>query len=126
LPQKALTEARKIAAQYRIVTEPSGQRGAYLGWSIEMPGVLADGRSPSECADATFEALVTTVAAMLEVGRRPPSPARPGRRNEQINIRLTTEERLVLEEAAQQRGFQGISDFVRAAALRESNAVQLA
>jgi uncharacterized protein (DUF1778 family) len=36
---------------------------------------------------------------------------------EQINVRLTPEEKLLLEEMARSKGFRGISDFVRSASL---------
>jgi uncharacterized protein (DUF1778 family) len=38
----------------------------------------------------------------------------------QINIRLTPEERVTLEEAARRRGFRCIFDFIRAAALDQT------
>jgi uncharacterized protein (DUF1778 family) len=56
---------------------------------------------------------------MLEMGRTPPTPSYKRRRNSQINVRVSAEEKIILDEAAQQRGFQGISDFLRAVALRE-------
>lgn len=55
------------------------------------------------------------VAVMLELGKR--LPAARGQRTAQVNIRLTPEEKMALEEAAAQRGFRGISDYVRATAL---------
>jgi uncharacterized protein (DUF1778 family) len=44
-------------------------------------------------------------------------PASAGRRQRQLNIRLTEDENLRLEEAARRQGFRGVSDYVRFAAL---------
>jgi len=60
------------------------------------------------------------VAYMLEIGETPPPPASDQKRTEQVNVRLTTEEKLVLEEAAHSSGFRGISDFVRTASLAQA------
>jgi uncharacterized protein (DUF1778 family) len=40
----------------------------------------------------------------------------------QVNVRLTPDEKLALEEAASQLGYQGISDFLRAAGLDRTHA----
>jgi uncharacterized protein (DUF1778 family) len=57
---------------------------------------------------------------MLEDGQVPPAPASEQKRTEQVNVRLTTEERLLLEEAAHNKGFRGISDFVRTTSLAQA------
>ena len=44
---------------------------------------------------------------MLEQGQRPPSPARQGARTQQVNVRLTADEKAVLESTAKSRGFKG-------------------
>ena len=68
-------------------------------------------------ASATREALAVAVATLLEAGDVPPPPASEGKRTEQVNVRLTPEEKLLLEEAARSRGFRGLGDFVRSSAL---------
>jgi predicted RNase H-like HicB family nuclease len=70
-----LRRARAIAVRYRIVLERDADLG-YLGSSIEMPGVMADGPTPDACVRATMEALEAAIATLLELGRRPPSPQR--------------------------------------------------
>ena len=47
-----------------------------------------------------------------------PSPARQGTLTQQVNVRLTAEEKAVLESTAKSRGFKGLSDFLRAAGLK--------
>ena len=107
--------AREIAARYQIIIQE--EDGEFYGRGLEMPGVMNDGKTPAECLKATRESLVTAIAHLLESGKVPPPPASENRRSEQINIRLTPEERVVLEQAAQRKGFRGISDFVRNASL---------
>lgn len=63
------------------------------------------------------------VAVMLEAGQTPPLAACEEQRTQQINIRLTAEERLLIESAAKRRGYRGISDFVRTAALAQTRKV---
>lgn len=108
--------ARDIAAEYRLILEQNDELG-FVGSSVEMPTVFADGQTPDGCVTSTREALAVAVATLLESGQRPPLPAASRRRETQINVRLTAEERLRLHDAAKRSGFRGISDFVRFAAL---------
>jgi predicted RNase H-like HicB family nuclease len=110
-----LRRAAQIAARYQIVIQQ--EEDGYYGRGLEMPGVMNDGRTPAECLKATRESLVSAVAYLLESGKTPPAPAAENRRSEQINVRLTPEERVLLEEAARRKGFRGVSDFVRNASL---------
>jgi predicted RNase H-like HicB family nuclease len=111
-----LRRARKIAEQYRIVLEVNEELG-YIGSSIELPNVFADGKSPDDCVNATREALSVTVATMIELGQEPPSPAAKGLRKAQVNVRLNSEEKYRLQETARRLGFKGLGDFIRATAL---------
>jgi predicted RNase H-like HicB family nuclease len=113
-----LRRARKIAESYQIILHH--EDGEYYGRGLELPNVMNDGKTPDECVAATRDILTTAVAYMLETGETPPPPASEKKRTEQINVRLTTEERLVLEEAARNKGFRGISDFVRIASLTQA------
>jgi len=102
-------------ADYRIILEPDEKLG-YVGSAIEMPTVFANGGTPDACVKAVREALAVAVATMLELGKRP--PVGRGQRTQQVNVRLSPDEKLALEAAAAQMGFKGLSDYVRAAALR--------
>jgi len=53
------------------------------------------------------EMFVTVVAAMIEAGEVPPPPASQGKRTEQVNVRLSAEEKLVLEASARRHGHAG-------------------
>ena len=110
-----LARAREIAAGYQIVVW--FEDGEYYGRGVELPWSFGDGPTPGECVAQTREALVTTVATMLEDGEPPPPPASEQKRTEQINLRVTAEERLRLEALAKQHGFKGVGDYLRARGL---------
>lgn len=104
-----------IAEQYQIILH--FEEGQYFGRGLELPGAYNHGPTPDACVAATRDILTTTVAYLIESGQVPPPPAAEERRNEQINIRVTAEEKLLLEQAARSKGFRGLSDFVRSASL---------
>lgn len=110
-----LRRAREIVDGYQIILH--AEDGLYFGRGLELPAAMSHGKTPDECVRATREILATAVAYMLESGQIPPAPASENKRTEQINIRLTPEEKLTLEEAARNKGYRGISDFVRSASL---------
>ena len=110
-----LKRAREVAGQYQIILQ--SEDGDYYGRGLEMPYVMSDGKTPDACVRATREALTVAVATLLEAGSPPPAPASERKRTEQVNVRLTPEEKLLLEEAARSRGFRGLGDFVRSTAL---------
>jgi len=60
---------------------------------------------------------VSGIATLLEMGEKPPAPSRQGVRSEQVNIRVTVEEKAIMEVVAKQKGFRGLSDFIRSGAL---------
>jgi predicted RNase H-like HicB family nuclease len=110
-----LKKARQIVDRYQVVIRH--EDGEYYGRGLELPGAMDDGKTPDECVANTREAMVVVVGYMLEQGQSPPLPALEGARSEQVNVRLTAEERLAMEQAAQRGGYRGLSDYVRAAAL---------
>jgi predicted RNase H-like HicB family nuclease len=116
-PVKAeiLKSAAAIAEQYQIILE--NDEGRWYGRGLELPHVFGDGTTPLACIKSTRQALIATVAYLLEQKRKPPSPARNGKRTQQVNVRLTAEEKSMLEGIARGNGFQGLSDYLRAAAL---------
>jgi predicted RNase H-like HicB family nuclease len=114
-----LNRARQIAGGYQIILHL--EDGEYFGRGLEMPFVMSDGKTPDECVRATREGLAVAVATLLESGKSPPLPASDSKRTEQINVRLTQEEKMMLEHAARTHGFRGIGDYVRSASLAHSN-----
>jgi len=114
--REILRKARIIAESYQIVLHQ--EDGEYYGRSVELPNVMNDGATPDQCVKATRDILTTAIAYMLESGQVPPPAATEQKRTEQINVRVTAEEKLILEEAARSKGFRGLSDFVRSASLQ--------
>jgi predicted RNase H-like HicB family nuclease len=110
-----MAEAKKIAQQYQVIV--SHEEGQWYGRGLEMPRVFGDGKTANQCIENTKEALAVAVAFLLEEGQRPPTPATEGRRTMQVNVRLTAEEKALLEVTAKRKGFSGLSDYVRAAAI---------
>ena len=114
-----LSKAQQVVEQYQVILR--FEDGEWYGRGLELPHVFGDGKTPEECVNSTREALIAAVAYLLEQDQRPPTPAREGTRTEQVNVRLTAEEKVILETTARRKGFQGLSDFVRAAALDAAN-----
>ena len=112
---KILAKAVKIVERYEVVM--SFDDGQWYGKGLEMPLVFGDGKTPDECIKNTKEALTATIAHLLEIGEVVPAPASQGKRTEQVNVRLTVEERAILGAVAKSRGFRGLGDFLRATAM---------
>lgn len=112
---EVLRQARAIAEKYQVVLR--FEDGEYYGRTVEFPGAMNDGKTVQECVENTIDITTTAVAYLIEQGQVPPAPASEERRDQQVNVRLSSFERLVLEEAARTRGYRGISDFMRAATL---------
>jgi len=112
-------KAKDIVLDYTLFLQPHDRLG-FIGSAAELPTVFANGRTANKCIERVREALAVAVAVMLEQGQSPPAPASEKRRDMQVNIRLTAEEKFLLEQAARQRGFRGISNFLRSAALAET------
>ena len=120
--ESVLRRARKIVENYSIVFKKDDQLG-YIGNAIELPMVFADGKTVTQCYEATKEALVVAVATMIECGRKPPMAGASRKRSIQVNIRLTPDEKILITNASTERGFRGISDFIRNCALERSHTV---
>ena len=110
-----LKRAREIAARYQVIIED--EEGLYVGRGLELPNAYEDGRTPDECVRKAREMFVSVVATMIEDGEVPPPPAKEGKRTEQVNVRLSAEEKLVLEASARRKGFAGLADYIRSAAI---------
>jgi predicted RNase H-like HicB family nuclease len=114
--QAILGKARQISGRYQVVIRFDEECEEYFGRGLEVPGALGDGKTPHSCVASTREAMSSIVAFMLERGEKPPAPAVEGFRKVQLNVRVTPEEKLLFEQAARRQG-QGLSDYIRTAAL---------
>lgn len=110
-----LHRAAELARQYQVILE--FRDGEWFGRGLELPGAMGDGKTADRCVSATREAMISAIASMFEEAERPPAPATSGMRSMQVNVRLTAEEKAILESAAHNRGFSGLSDFIRAVAM---------
>jgi predicted RNase H-like HicB family nuclease len=115
LKPQYIARAKPIADKYQIVI--SFQDGEYYGRGVELPFAFGDGKTVERCARNTREAFVAAVASLLQDGYTPPAPASEGKRDQQVNVRLSSEEKLLLETKAKQSGAAGISEYIRAVAL---------
>jgi hypothetical protein len=110
-----MARARAIADQYQVIL--AFEDGHWYGRGLELPNIQGDWKTADQCVKDTREALCGWVAYLLEEGQRPPTPAREGTRTTQVNVRLTAEEKALLEATARRQGYSGLSDFFRAAAM---------
>jgi len=109
-----LEAARKLSEKYQIILVQDGD--TWFGHGLELPNVFGDGATPDLCIAETRQAMSAAVATMLESHQRPPAPA-GDKRVEQVNVRLTAEEKLAIERTAKANGFRGVGDFMRTRAL---------
>jgi predicted RNase H-like HicB family nuclease len=107
-----LANAKEIIDGYHIIVEKNDKMG-YIASSVELPTVFADGKKETECFRAIREALTGAVATMIACGQKPPQSMSANKRTEQVNIRLTAYEKMLLTNKAVNLGFKGISDLVR-------------
>lgn len=108
-------EAIRLAEEYETIL--ASEDGRWYGRGLELPYVFGEGQTPAECIEDTRAALAATIAHLWGQGEKPPAPSREGKRNVQVNIRLTSQEKALLESVARRKGFEGLSEFFRTAAL---------
>lgn len=113
--KKILAEAKKAVDKYEIILTHANNE--WYGKILEIPTVLGDGKTPDKCIKNTKEAMEAVLAHLLEKGNVIPIPACEGIRTEQVNIRLTIEEKTILDAAAHSQGYKGLGDFIRSRAL---------
>ena len=112
-----LKSAKRTANAYDLILRC--EDGRWYGHALEYPEAMGDGKTVHTCVRATRQSLTVAVATMLEAGQSPPAPARDGLRSAQVNVRLTFEEKAMLESKAKAKGFRGLSDFIRTSVLAE-------
>ncbi len=117
---EVLRRAADLAPQYRLVLEQ--EEDGFGATVFEMPNVYGFGETVDACIKETRELLESALAFMMESGEAIPLPSAEPKRTEQVNIRLTPDEKWQLEEAARRQGFRGVSDYVRSATLHDQGA----
>ncbi|MDX2148216.1 MAG: DUF1778 domain-containing protein [Planctomycetota bacterium] len=111
--------AKELVSQYNFEFKLRGD--TFIGFTRELPGVTGLGKSFEQCRDATMEAQVATVAALLRKGLAVPEAGE--NKSEQLNLRLTREDKDVLQLAAGKGGYRSVSEFVRKAALEAAKKI---
>ena len=112
-----LAAAERIVDDYDIVLRR--EDGEWVGHALEYPEAIGSGKTVQECMDETRQCLIIGVASMLNAGETPPIAARQNVRSEQVNLRLTPEEKALLESRSRAKGFRGVADYMRTAVLAE-------
>jgi predicted RNase H-like HicB family nuclease len=112
--------AGESANAYSIVVNKTDD--GWMARCVEIPTVFVFAKTAESAMKKIHEPLTVLVATMIEAKRALPSPMSEGKREAQVNVKLTAEERLMVEGAAKSRGFKGISDFFRFAALQVARA----
>ena len=108
-------KAAALAEKYRITLWH--EDGEWWGRCVELPNCLGDGKTPVAAIAATRQAVIAALSADLADGIPAPLPAREGVRSEQVNVRLSADERQAIEANALQAGFRGLADYIRTVAL---------
>ena len=109
-----IARARPIAEKYQMIIW--FEDGEYYGRGVELPFAFGDGKTIEQCAKNTREGFIAAVASLLQDGHVPPAPVVEGIRDQQINIRVDSQEKVLLEAKARQSGAAGISEYIRALA----------
>jgi|WetSurMetagenome_2_1015567.scaffolds.fasta_scaffold924242_1 predicted RNase H-like HicB family nuclease len=113
----AIIEAEKIVSRYHVIVERHERLG-YFATAIEMPGTNAHGKTPNDCFKEIHQALIASVATLIDAGQPVPDVC-DAARSIQINLRVTPREKVLMTHAAKRLGFRGLSDFLRRAALKQ-------
>ena len=108
-------QAAKLAELYRITLWQ--EDGEWWGRCVELPMCLGDGETPEAAIECTKQGIVASLSTDLARGIPAPLPAREGVRSEQVNVRLSADERQAIEANAMRAGFKGLADYIRAVAL---------
>ena len=106
-----------MAHRYQVILW--SEEGRWFGRWLELPLVFGDGRTPLAALADARESLVTTLASMLEEGETLPVPGVGGehKRDQQVSLRLSRQEKLRLDAVARQTGYKGAADYLRARAI---------
>ena len=104
-------KATQLAGQYKITAW--SEDGQWWGRCLELSHCLGDGNTAQDAIAATRLAIVAALSADLADGISAPIPARDGIRSEQVNVRVSWDEKAFIEDNARRAGFKGMADYVR-------------
>ena len=104
--------ARRHAAQFGRVTLFDVVSEEWVSTCIEIPNAIGAGDSAKEAEKELTENLAVHFAYLDEIGRAWPEPT-SSPRSEQLNIRLTVQEKAEFEAAAKRLGLSSVADLIR-------------
>lgn len=107
--------ATNLVQQYSIVMTTSVDNLYHVRFA-EFAEISVSGTDIETCIVNLRDAGVTHVLQLLRDDKNVPRPLQNLTRREQVNVRLTSEEKVVIASAARKRG-KRISDYMRARAL---------
>lgn len=107
--RKARAEALLGAYHMQIRQEDRG----FVGGLLELPTVRVTGVDAAECQRRLREAGILVIGSLLDANAPIPPPADIERRI-LVNVRLSSEEKQAVIQAAKNAGLSGITDLVRA------------
>lgn len=73
---------------YGRVIQPDRESGGYVGWVLEFPGVMTDGRTLDETMARLIEALTVMVEVMLDRGDPIPEPLAEMKYSGRVTLRI--------------------------------------
>lgn len=114
--KEVLAKATAIVSRYAYVSRYETDDECYSATPVEMPLVTGYGETAAAAIKDATELATSNAAYALEQGKEPPPPGAEPVRTEQLNFRISIEEKARLEAAASRQGLTLI-DFVRGAAL---------
>ncbi len=120
LDESELLRASTWAKRYRIVLHQL-EDGNFVARGLELPGAIVTRVTADQAVSACRHTMTVAVAVLLREGGRPPVPAVEQKLDEQVNFRVTREDRLRIEDAAHTAGYRGVSEYVRNAVLSRVN-----
>lgn len=113
-----LRQARRHASQFGRVTVFDSVSDEWVSTCVELPNAIGVGDSAKEAEKELTENLAVHFAYLKEIGRTWPEPS-SSPRSEQLNIRLTVQEKAEFEAAAKRLGLSSVADLVRMIVLDE-------
>jgi predicted RNase H-like HicB family nuclease len=111
-----LRQARHVVDRYAFVVRLESDEDGHAARPVELPSVVGFGETAEEAVREAKALALTTVAYLLEQGQPVPPPGAESMRTEQVNFRVSVEEKIRMEAAAQRQGMS-LVEFVRSSAL---------
>jgi len=104
-------KAVELARSYHIVVRESAT-GGFIANCAELP-VSIHRDQAEDALKAARHAAEVGIATILEDGEEPPAPIEFHRRTEQVNVRMSVEDKRLIQKACEAKGISSLSEFFR-------------